>query len=362
MVEVGTQEPQAKRWLIKIQRVRELIASLEKDLANAYVLPESSSKQSVELVSLVGLADEQVAHLATRVAVLTGPGRPAWASAAGRDEFGLWADLTITGVTQRFRYIPAGTFVMGSPESEYGHERDETQVRVTLTQSFWLADTECTQGFWTTVAGIDDSRFKGQESPVERVSWNDAKAFCVALSTQVPDLRARLPTEAEWEYACRAGVSGAYISHLGAVETDKLDVIAWFVGTTTTTQGVKRRFGNALALFDMHGNVWEWCEDRYGTYSPTAVSDPVGREQETRVARGGSWGDRPDRLRAANRLAVRPDMRTLYLGMRLALAVDWPVGQDPTATTTILPTTAPVKPPQPAADPAVPTPSAPAAP
>ncbi len=333
--EIGAQEPQAKRWLGKVQRVHELIAMLEKDLANAYVLPEPSPKQSSELVSLVGLGDERVARLATRVAVLTGPGRPAWASAAGRDEFGLWADLTITGVTQRFRYIPAGTFMLGSPESEYGHERDETQVRVTLTQSFWLADTECTQGFWTTLGVGNDSRFKGQENPVERVSWDDAKAFCVALSTQVPGLRARLPTEAEWEYACRAGMSGPFISYLGPLEGDKLDTIAWFAGTTPTTQGVKRRFGNALALFDLHGNVWEWCEDRYGTYSPTAVSDPIGREQETRVARGGSWGDRPERLRAANRLAVNPGMRTLYLGMRVAVAVDWPEGRDPTATTSV---------------------------
>jgi formylglycine-generating enzyme required for sulfatase activity len=93
-------------------------------------------------------------------------------------------------------------------------------------------------------------------------------------------------------------------------------------------------------LFDMQGNVWEWCEDRYGTYSPTTITDPVGREQETRVARGGSWGDRPDRLRAANRLAVRPDMRTLYLGMRFAVAVDWPQGRDPTSNTAVLTTPA----------------------
>ena len=335
VAEVGAQETQARRWLTKAQRVHELISGLGKDLAAAYVLPEGSAKQSAELVSLVGLQDEEVARLATRVAILVGPGRPAWASAAGRDEFGLWADLTITGVTQRLRYIPAGTFLMGSPENEYGHERDETQVRVTLSQSYWLADTECTQGLWVAVAGADDSRFKGLENPVERISWNDAKAFCVTLSTQVPGLRARLPTEAEWEYACRAGVAGPFISHQGAIESDKLDTIAWFAGTTGTTQGVKRRFGNGLALFDMQGNVWEWCEDRYGTYSPTAVTDPIGREQETRVARGGSWGDRPDRLRAANRLAVRPDMRTLYLGMRLAAGVDWPAGRDPTATTVL---------------------------
>jgi len=358
--ELGPQDAQAKRWLAKAQRVRDLINGLEKDLTSAYVLPESAPKHSAELVTLVGMHDEQVARLVTRVAILVGPGRPAWAAAVGRDEFGLWSDLTINGVVQRLRYVPAGTFLMGSPENEYTHERDETQVRVTLTQSFWLADTECTQAFWAAVAGADDSRFKGLENPVERISWDDSKAFCVALSTMVPGLRARLPTEAEWEYACRAGVDGAFISHVGAVEADKLDTIAWFAGNTATTQGVKRRFGNRLALFDMHGNVWEWCEDRYGTYSPTAVTDPIGREQETRVARGGSWGDRPDRLRAANRLAVRPDMRTLYLGMRLAVSVDWPEGRDPTATTAVVPAAVPTA--APAADPAAPTPPAPSAP
>jgi formylglycine-generating enzyme required for sulfatase activity/tRNA A-37 threonylcarbamoyl transferase component Bud32 len=326
---VGEQDLQAKRWLDKATRVHELIATLQQQLAGAYVLPPQAPKQRDELLALVGAKDEVVAGLATRVAILIGPGRPAWASSAGRDESGLWAELTIKGVAQRFRYVPAGSFLMGSPEDEPGRDRDETQVRVNLSQSFWLADTECTQGFWAVVAGVDDSRFKGLERPVERLSWDDAKGFCVSLSTQVPGLRARLPTEAEWEYACRAGVAGAYASHIGAVGLDKLDTIAWFAGTTSMTQGVKRRFGNALALFDMHGNVWEWCEDRYGTYSPTTVTDPVGREQETRVARGGSWGDRPDRLRAANRLAVRQDMRTLYLGIRLAVAVDWPEGQEP---------------------------------
>jgi formylglycine-generating enzyme required for sulfatase activity len=327
--ELGTQDTQAKRWLTKAQRVSELIQTLEQQLATAYVLPERAPKLRDELLSLVGLKDEQVARLSTRVSLLIGPGRPSWASAAGRDDYGLWSELTVKGVSQRFRYVPAGVFTMGSPENEYGRDKDEPQVRVTLTQSFWLADTECTQAFWAAVAGNEESRFKGLERPVERISWDDAKAFCVALSTQITGARARLPTEAEWEYACRAGVDGTYASYLGAITNDKLDTIAWFAGTTSMTQGVKRRFGNTLGLFDMHGNVWEWCEDRYGTYSPTPITDPVGREQETRVARGGSWGDRPDRLRAANRLAVRPDMRTLYLGMRPALAVDWPAGQEP---------------------------------
>jgi len=329
VADVSEQDPQAKTYLAKATRVTELVSSLDESLTGAYILPQSALRQRRDLVALVGTQDEHVATLVTRVTMLNGPGQPTWASSSGRDGFGPWAELTINGVAQRLRYIPAGEFVMGSSEKESGRDRDETQVRVTLTRSLWLADTEMTQGFWNVVAGADDSRFKGLEFPVERVSWDQCKAFCVTLSTKVPGLLARLPTEAEWEYACRAGVSDPYVSHIGAVTLDKLDTIAWFKGTTATTQGVKRRFGNALGLFDMHGNVWEWCEDRYGTYSPTAVVDPVGREQETRVARGGSWGDPADRIRAANRLAVRADMQTLYLGFRLAIAVDWPNGQEP---------------------------------
>ena len=329
--EVSDKDIQAKRWLKKVLRVNELFFNLQKELEGAYVLPQGTPRLRDELLSLVGEQDEQAADLSTRVAILIGPGRPAWASSAGREEFGLWAELTEKGSTQRFRYIPAGSFIIGSPENEPGRDRDETQVRIKLSKSFWLADTECTQDFWSKFGTVDNSRFKGSELPVERISWDDAKAFCGILSTSRSGLRARLPTEAEWEYAGRAGMQGAYVSHQGNVETAKLITIAWFAETTASTQGVKRRFGNALALFDMHGNVWEWCEDRYGTYSPTPVTDPVGREQDTRVARGGSWGDRPDRLRMANRLAVRQNMRTLYLGMRVLVDVDWPEGHDPTS-------------------------------
>jgi formylglycine-generating enzyme required for sulfatase activity/succinate dehydrogenase flavin-adding protein (antitoxin of CptAB toxin-antitoxin module) len=336
VAEVGEKDLQAGPYLAKAKRVASLIDELTRSLEQAYVLPSNAVRQRRDLIALVGTMDEQVAALVTRVTILEGPGQPAWASASGRDNFGLWAEVTLNGVTQRFRYIPAGEFMMGSPESESGRGRDETQVRVTLSRSFWLADTECSQEFWTAVAEKNDSRFAGDENPVERISWDEARAFCTTLSTKVSGMIARLPREAEWEYACRAGVTGPYACHTGIVTLDKLDTIAWFKGTTATTQGVKRRFGNALGLFDMHGNVWEWCEDRYGTYSPTAVIDPIGREQETRVARGGSWGDAPVSLRAANRLSIRQDMRTLYVGLRLAVAVQWPNGQDPSAATFIL--------------------------
>ena len=340
IVEVSETDPEAKRWAAKVARVGTLFSALDNELAGAYVLPGAAPKQSNELVELVGLTDDHAAALSTRVAVLAGPGKPAWAADYGRDEYGPFSDLTIKGVTQRFRYVPSGTFVMGSPEDEPGRDKDETRVRVTLTHSFWMADSECTQGFWQEVAGKDNSRFTGLERPVERVSWEDCRAFCVSLSKAVPGLRARLPTEAEWEYACRAGVEGAYPGSQGNLAADQLDVLAWFDRDSKTswfgkdlrsTHVVKGKGSNRIGLCDMLGNVWEWCEDRYGSYSPTAVTDPVGNEQELRVARGGSFGDSAAKVRAANRLAVRQDMRTLYLGMRLVLAVDWPPGQEPRA-------------------------------
>jgi formylglycine-generating enzyme required for sulfatase activity/tRNA A-37 threonylcarbamoyl transferase component Bud32/succinate dehydrogenase flavin-adding protein (antitoxin of CptAB toxin-antitoxin module) len=340
LVEVGDKDPEAKRWAAKVARVGTLFSALDGELQGAYVLPPSAPKQSNELVALVGLGDERAAAIATRVAVLAGPGKPGWAADYSRDEYGPFADLTIKGVTQRFRYVPSGTFMMGSPEDEPGRDKDETRVRVTLTHSFWMADSECTQGFWQQVAGRDNSRFTGLERPVERVSWEDCKAFCITLSKEVPGLRARLPTEAEWEYACRAGVDGPYPGSQGEVASDKLDVLAWFDKDSTvswfgkdlrSTHVVKGKGSNRIGLCDMLGNVWEWCEDRYGSYAPTAVTDPIGNERETRVARGGSFGDSATKVRAASRLAVRQDMRTLYLGMRLVLAVDWPPGQEPRA-------------------------------
>jgi len=329
LLAVSERDAEAKRWSAKLARVTGLTTSLTTALDGAYVLPAGVIRQSSELVRLVSLQDERVAALATRVAILVGPGRPTWASDYRRDDYGPYAELTITGVTQRFRYVPSGTFIMGSPDDEPGRDHDESRVRVTLTHSFWLADSECTQAFWHTIQASDHSRFPGLERPVERISWDDCTAFCIALSAKVPGLRARLPTEAEWEYACRAGVDGPYPSAQGALTSEKLDSVAWYGADAKSTHGVKARQCNRLGLSDMLGNVWEWCEDRYGAYSPTPVTDPVGHETDQRVARGGSWGDDASRVRAANRAALSPDMHTLYVGMRLAVAVDWPAGQEP---------------------------------
>ena len=132
--------------------------------------------------------------------------KPAWASTMGRDNFGLYADLTVNAVTQRFRWINPGAFLMGSPETEAERDDDETQHQVTLTHGYWLADTPCSQAFWMAVMGENPSEFnQNTNNPVEQVSWHEVQDFILKLNAQFPDLAARLPTEAEWEYACRAG-------------------------------------------------------------------------------------------------------------------------------------------------------------
>ena len=169
---------------------------------------------------------------------------------------------------------------MGSPESEPERGNDETQHRVILRRGFWLAETTCTQALWQAVLGENPSQFTGDDRPVERVSWDDVQRFLARLNEAVPDLALRLPTEAEWEYACRAGTTAAF----------------WFGDQITPEQvnyhgrypyaggkrGVYRKETvavqalpcNSWGLYQMHGNVWEWCQDRYGPYPTETVSRP----------------------------------------------------------------------------------------
>ncbi|TVR48034.1 MAG: hypothetical protein EA402_00810 [Planctomycetota bacterium] len=245
---------------------------------------------------------------------VAGPTRPEWAATMGQDEFGHWADLQVGEVTQRMRYIPPGTFLMGSPADEAGRKSDETQHEVTLTRGYWLANTECTQEMWQAVMGSNPSHFTGDpQRPVEIVTWNDAQAFMSRLNAQVPGLQARLPTEAEWEYAARAGTIGARYGDL--------DAIAWHNGNANSrTHPVGRKQANAWGLYDMIGNVWEWCSDWYGDYPSSTVTDPVGLASgSNRVWRGGGWNRSGQHARSAFRDRTAPGNRSHYLGFRLAV-------------------------------------------
>lgn len=289
--------------------------------------------------------------------------REPWAVAEGRDRFGLWADVEVKGVVQRFRWIPPGSFRMGSPKGEAGRYNDEgPQHRVTWAQGRWLADTPVTQALWQAVMGENPSRFRSPDRPVEQVSWEDCQQFVARINDMVPGLEARLPGEAEWEYACRAGTATATwlgdLEILGANNAPLLDAIAWYGGncgvdyelkngintkswrekqhlhTTGGTHPVRRKEPNPLGLHDMLGNVHEWCLDAWGGYSKADVIDPdpvPGDAGSNRVFRGGSWGSNARYVRSAYRYALAPGLRDDYLGFRLARGQE-PSGQTEPAT------------------------------
>ena len=200
---------------------------------------------------------------------------------------------------------------MGSPESEEDRESDETQHRVTLTKGFWMMETEVTQEQWKVVMGNNPSNIKGDDLPVERVTWNDCQEFCKKCAQL--GLPVQLPTEAQWEYACRAGSTGAYASIL--------DAMAWYNGDSGT-HPVGTLKPNAAGLYDMHGNVWEWCADWYGEYPSESVTDPVGPSTGSRrVFRGGGWDDSAGYCRSANRGYCVPGDRYYYLGFRCVRSI-----------------------------------------
>ena len=210
--------------------------------------------------------------------------------------------------------IPKGTFTMG--EGSDAHE-------VTLTQPFYLSVYEVTQEQYERVMGKNPSNFKGPQNPVEEVSWDDAVEFCRKLS-ELPEEKAagrvyRLPTEAEWEYACRAGTTTKY--SFGDSESE-LGEYGWFdKNSDRKTHPVGQKQPNKWGLYDMHGNVWEWCSDWYGGYPKSAVTDPVGGSTgSARVFRGGSWSCGAAGCRSANRAGSDPSYRGDYVGFRVALS------------------------------------------
>lgn len=251
--------------------------------------------------------------------------KPQWASEFQHDQAGLYADALIKGLTQRFRWIPPGNFDMGSPLSEKERQDNENQHQVSLTRGFWLADTACTQALWRAVMGNNPAFFTdNKNNPVEQISWDDVQIFIRQLNTLAPGLNAQLPTEAQWEYACRAGTTTPF--SFGENITPDLanyDGNAPYVGgkkegCREKTIAVKSLPANPWGLYEMHGNVWEWCADWYDDHPATpATTDPAGSETgSSRVLRGGSWSNRGWRLRSANRGWYAPVNRDNYIGFR----------------------------------------------
>jgi len=234
---------------------------------------------------------------------------------AGIDACGLWGELEVGGVRQRLRWIQPGTYLRGSPEDEADRWADEgPQHPVFISRGFWLGDTPVTQALWKAVTGETPSFFEGPTRPVECVSWDEAQAFCAALGQHCPNLAARLPTEAEWEYACRAGTTGP---HWLANEDGDLGEIAWYADNSERqTQPVGRLAPNPWGLYDMLGNVWEWCQDAWSRYEPEPAEESDGRH---RLIRGGSWDDRARNVRAAARGRSVPGYLDDDIGLRIAV-------------------------------------------
>ena len=222
-------------------------------------------------------------------------------------------------VGMEFVLLVPGTFEMGSPSDEPGRDDDETLYTVTLSQPLYLGKTEVTQDQWEAVMGGNPSNFSscGGACPVEGVSWEDAQGFIAELNRREGVSVYRLPTEAEWEYAARAGTQTAY--HFGNA-ADQLEQYGWYKDNARNrTHPVGQKQPNGWGLFDMHGNVWEWVHDWYGDYPGGAVTDPRGPEAGVgRVRRGGAWSSGARYHRVANRHGFAPVNRYNGLGFRLA--------------------------------------------
>lgn len=249
---------------------------------------------------------------------------PAWATEHGDDAHGRWAAFAVGGVTQRMRHIAPGTFLQGaSPREVWSASQEGPQHRVTLTRGFWLGETPVTQALWYAVTRKRPSMHPGDARPVERVSFFDVERFLAALAKKVPGLRPRLPYESEWEYACRAGTTTAtWVGDLTWTNDGEpaLDAIAWHLGVSEgATHEVGLKPPNPWGLYDMLGNVSEWCGDVGRAYTDAPQTDPFTVDREGLIAyRGGGYHFVAGLNRASVRFCVGAKMKQPWLGLRLA--------------------------------------------
>jgi formylglycine-generating enzyme required for sulfatase activity len=213
--------------------------------------------------------------------------------------------------------------MMGNPDVRRERNNDEApQHKVTLTRGFWMSETEITQAQWVAVMGTNPSNFIDDNKPVERVSWNDisepSSGFLAKLNAAHPESIFRLPTEAEWEYACRAGTTSPYY---WGEDTRKvlLENHAWYYSNSnSSTHPVAKKAPNTWGLYDMSGNVREWCADWYAYYSGNATSNPRGPSTGTkRVNRGGCWVEDTSTCRASDRYSDMPEYKYFGNGFRI---------------------------------------------
>jgi formylglycine-generating enzyme required for sulfatase activity len=216
----------------------------------------------------------------------------------------------------KFAWIPPGRFLMGG-----NGVGDNPQHRVTISKGFWMGVFPVTQAQFQAVMGYNPSHFRGDNRPVEQASWTDCEEFCQKMR-ELAGKPVRLPTEAEWEYACRAGTTAGYWSGDGEAALTR---VGWYGGNSgqQTHPVGEKQAANPWGLHDTHGNVWEWCADSYSTLGAEDQKDPFGSSKDDiRVLRGGAWGDSPAHCLAASRYGDAPGTRFNYYGFRVCFRLD----------------------------------------
>ena len=223
--------------------------------------------------------------------------------------------FTVNGVSFDMVEVRGGTFMMGATSEQHDADGDEKPVHQVTVSSFYMGKTEVTQALWKAVTGREPSYFKGSNRPVENVSWEDCQDFIAKLN-RLTGMHFRLPTEAEWEFAARGGIKSFCTQYSGEYY---LDEVAWYGGNSgNQTHDVGTKRPNELGLYDMSGNVWEWCSDWYGGYNSASQTNPTGPSSGSfRVLRGGSWSYNVRNCRVSGRHYCLPDYRFDCFGLRL---------------------------------------------
>lgn len=234
------------------------------------------------------------------------------------DEVGENRTFTVNGVSFTMVAVKGGTFTMGATSEQTGADSNESPTHLVTLSDYYIGETEVTQELWQAVMGSNPSNFTGNlQRPVEKVSWNDCQTFITKLNALTGETFS-LPTEAEWEYAARGGNKAQGYLYSGS---NTIGDVAWYTSnSSSTTHPVKTKQPNELGIYDMSGNVWEWCSDWYGSYSSSAQTDPVGPSSGSyRVLRGGSWFNNAAYCRVAYRYDYAPAYVYYNGGLRLSL-------------------------------------------
>lgn len=287
--------------------------------------------EEYSVARLRGYIDGRFAALTERIEALEAAARqvPVRQEPVQESVSKLYDSVITNSIRIKMNLIPAGTFEMGSPENEKIRDSDEGPIhQVTISKPFYMGICQVTQGQYEKIVGDNPSVFKGTNLPVEWVSWDDAVAFCQKLTEMEQssgqlrkNYEYRLPTEAEWEYACRAGTTTRFYWG-GKIGSAKVNSHIWHTkNSRSKTHPIGRKNPNAFGLHDMCGNVWEWCSDWKGDYPEDPVTDPAGPETgEYRVLRGGSWLDNHILCRSAYRFFDYPDSWYNSYGFRIVLS------------------------------------------